>query len=446
METRLPVSALQAGLFISELDRPWLDTPFLIEGFLLETSEQLALLQEYCQFVTIDIDRSTGGVARWGFLSEQKLNTQTFTPHVQYQTVEIKEQITLLKELRQRFALWSQSKNGSKTDTPYIEPQIIIYADSTPIKREIPQAEAVHRLASDVIKAAMEAISKDLQPRVEAINDVVSNMVDSIIRNPSALLWLAQLKAADHYAYGHALDTAIYMLAFGRHLGYPQEDLHKLGFAGLMLDIGKMKLPENLLQHNGSYSPGEFLMMKTHVWHSLDILNQIKEVPLDVYDMVARHHERIDGSGYPLGLKGESIGLFSCMAGIVDCFTALTSDRNHAETKTSHVALQLLYKWSDKYFHHALVEQFAQCIGVFPVGALVELSTGDIGIVAGQNRSRRLKPKILLILGPDKLPHARPSLLDLMINPAMNAGQEITIRKEWPQGSFNINPQEYFQG
>ncbi|NHQ85111.1 HD-GYP domain-containing protein [Iodobacter sp. HSC-16F04] len=445
METRLPVTALQAGLFISELDRPWLDTPFLLEGFLLETPEHLSQLQEYCKFVTVNLDRSVGGKERWAYLSDQKFNSEPLVPHIQYQTIEIKEQITLLKELRQRFALWSQGKN-SKADTAWVEPKIIIYADSTPIKREIPHAQAVHRLASDVIEAAMEAISKDLQPRVEAINDVVSEMVDSIIRNPSALLWLSQLKATDNYAYGHALDTAVYMLAFGRHLGYPQEDLHKLGFAGLMLDIGKMKLPENLLKHSGSYSPGEFSMMKTHVWHSLDILNQIKEVPLDVYDMVARHHERIDGSGYPAGLKGESIGLFSCMAGIVDCYTALTSDRNHAETKNNHSALQLLYKWSDKYFHQALVEQFAQCIGIFPVGTLVELSSGDIGIVAGQNRSRRLKPKVLLILGPDKQPHARPNLLDLMINPAMNAGQEICIRREWPQGSFNIDPKEYFLG
>ncbi|AZN36940.1 HD-GYP domain-containing protein [Iodobacter ciconiae] len=445
METRLPVSALQAGLFISELDRPWLDTPFLLEGFLLETSEQLAQLKEYCQFVTVNFDRSTGGREQWGFLSDQKSDKEIFTPQLQYQTVEIKKQISLLKELRQRFALWSQRRN-SKTQEPYTEPQIIIYADSIPIKKEIPQAQVVHRMASDVIEAAMEAISKDLQPRTEVINDIVSKMVDSIIRNPSALLWLSQLKATDNYAYGHALDTAVYMLAFGRHLGYPQEDLHKLGFAGLMLDIGKMKLPENLLKHSGPYSPNEFSIMKTHVKHSLDILNQIKEVPLDVYDMVARHHERIDGSGYPAGLKGESIGLFSCMAGIVDCFTALTSDRNHAETKNSHTALQLLYKWSDKYFHPALVEQFAQCIGIFPVGTLVELSSGDIGIVAGQNRSRRLRPKILLVLGPDKQPHARPNLLDLMVNPVMNAGQEICIRREWPQGSFNIDLREYFLG
>ncbi|MDW5415986.1 HD-GYP domain-containing protein [Iodobacter sp. CM08] len=445
METRLPVSALQADLFISELDRPWIDTPFLIEGFLLESAEQLEQLKEYCQFVTVDIERSTGGVARWGFLTEKKFSALPLLPHIQYQTVEIKEQITLLKELRQLFAKWSQNK-AAAANAPYVEPQIIIYADSRPIKQELQQAKTIHRSASDIIANAMAEISRDLQPRAEAINTVVSEMVDSIIRNPSALLWLSQLKNANSYTYEHALDSAVYMLAFGRHLGYPREDLHTLGFAGFMLDIGKMKLPKTLLQHHGSYSPGEFSMMKTHVWHGLDILNQIKDVPLDVYDMVARHHERLDGSGYPIGLKGEEIGLFSSMAGIVDCFTAMTSDRAHAETKTSHAALQLLYKWSDKYFHPALVEQFAQCIGVFPVGALVELSSGDIGIVAGQNRSRRLKPKVLLILGPDKRPHARPSLLDLMMNPASSSGQEISIRKEWPQGSFNINPQEYFQG
>lgn len=446
METRLPVSALQADLFISELDRPWLDTPFLIEGFLLETPEQLQQLKEYCQYVTVDLGRSTGGIARWGSLAEKKFNTEPLVPQVHYHSVEIKEQISLLKELRQSFARWSKENSSSQPVASYSDPQIIIYPDTTPIKREMQQARAVHQSASKVIKTAIAAISKDLQPGGEAIHDVVAEMVDSIIRNPGALMWLSQLKDANNYAYEHALDNAVYMLAFGRHLGYPREDLHKLGFAGLMLDIGKVKLPEELLQRSGPYSPGEFSLMKTHIWHSLDILNQLQNVPLDVYDMVARHHERVDGSGYPVGLKGETIGLFSCMAGIVDCFTAMTSDRPHAETKTANAALQLLYKWSDKYFHLALVEQFAQCIGIFPVGALVELSSGDIGIVAGQNRTRRLKPKVLLILGPDKRPHARPTLLDLMINPSTSAGQEITIRKEWPQGSFNINPQEYFQG
>ena len=146
-------------------------------------------------------------------------------------------------------------------------------------------------------------------------------MVDSIIRNPNALLWLSQMKDRDSYTYSHAVDTSIYLLAFGRSLGFPKEDLHKLGFAGLMLDIGKMRLPDDLLRQKGRYTAGQFMLMKTHVQHSLDILGRMDNVAMDVFDMVARHHERFDGSGYPYGLKGEWLGIFGSMAGIVDCFT-----------------------------------------------------------------------------------------------------------------------------
>ena len=187
------------------------------------------------------------------------------------------------------------------------------------------------------------------------------------------------------------------------------------------------------------------MLMKTHVQHGLDILGQMDNVPMDVFDMVARHHERYDGSGYPYKLKAEWIGLFGSMAGIVDCFTAITSDRAYSDARNPNDALQLLYKWSDRYFHPALVEQFAQCVGAFAVGALVELASGDVGIVVGQNRARRLKPRILLILGPDKKPHARPIVLDLMTAPELAEGQPNIVRRELPRGSFDIDPREYFQ-
>jgi HD-GYP domain-containing protein (c-di-GMP phosphodiesterase class II) len=203
-------------------------------------------------------------------------------------------------------------------------------------------------------------------------------------------------------------------------------------------------LPRELLNRTGRYTPGEFMLMKTHVNHSLDILGQMDGIPIDVFDMVARHHERYDGSGYPLGLKAERIGIFGSMAGIVDCFTALTSDRSYSNAKSAHEALQLMYKWSERYFHPALIEQFSQCVGIFHVGTLVELSTGEVGIVIGQNRVRRLKPKLLIILGPDKHPYARPHTLDLISNPSLPSGLPITIRCELPRGAHNIDPREFF--
>ncbi len=459
LELRISVTDLAFGLFITELDRPWLDTPFLLQGFLLETQQQLDDLVEYCQFVDVDLSRSNGGLQQWRHLADRyaagwKEHDQSTLPlrglsvsqrEAQVQA-ERRERLNILRELRNFFSFWRRRHTKLGGNTPPSEEPIILYDDVRSVEQELPEATEIHRSAEERVEQFAASIRADLQPGTEAIHEVVDSMVDSIVRNPNALIWLTQLRQRDRYSYSHAVDSAVYLLAFGRHLGYPKEDLHNLGLAALMLDIGKLRLPDELLQREGRFTSGEFMLMKTHVQHSLDILNQLEGVHPDVFDTVARHHERHDGSGYPMKLQGEAIGLFGAMAGIVDCFTALISDRAYSSSKTVYEALQLLYKWSERYFHPALVEQFAQCIGIFHVGTLVELSCGDVGIVISQSRTRRLKPKVLLILGPDKLPHARPQVLDLMSNPTTMANIPISIRRELPHGSYGIDPSEYFQG
>lgn len=443
VENRLHVSQLQIGMFVTELDRPWLDTPFLLQGFQIENPAQLEELRHYCEFVTIDLTRSVGGPLHWaGESSLARPDAQAGPAQdVARYKEEDRERLSILMELR---ALFGAARLRREQDTPITPPRIIIYEETTPVEEEIVPARVAHDATQALVSSLMTSVREDLPPQSEEINEAVSTMVDSIIRNPNALLWLSLMKDRDSYSYGHAVDCSVYMLAFGRSLGFPKEDLHKLGFAGLMLDIGKMKLPEELLSRHGRYTRGEFMLMKTHVQHSLDILNQMDNVSMDVFDMVARHHERHDGSGYPYGLKAEWIGIFGSMAGIVDCFTAITSDRPYSQAKSPHDTLQLLYKWSDRFFHPVLVEQFAQCVGVFPIGTLVELSSGDIGIVVGQNYTRRLKPRVMVILGPDQQPHARPMLLDLITDPPGPNNQPIIVRRTLPRDSFGIDPREYF--
>ncbi|QLG89617.1 HD-GYP domain-containing protein [Chitinibacter bivalviorum] len=453
METRVHVLDLQLGLYVTELDRPWLDTPFLLQGFLIESQAQIEQLREYCENVKVDLSRSTGGLARWSSLVSSTLShgaesfsAPTITALVQPQMDEKdrRERINVLRELRQLFSRFrSKNKSDAKGTVPFVG-SIVLYEQEDQVEVELPKAQAIHLASREFMQSMMKSVRQELQPKIEEATSIVNDMVNSIIRNPNALLLLTQLKDRDQYSYSHSIDTAVYLLAFGRHLGYPVEELQKLGLAGLMLDIGKVKLPEELLSRTGRFTQGEFMLMKTHVKHSLDILGQMDSVPTDVFDMVARHHERYDGSGYPNGLKAEEIGIFGSMAGIVDCFTALTSERSYSDAKPPHEALQLLYKWSERYFHPALVEQFAQCIGIFHVGTLVELSTGEVGIVIGQNRVRRLKPKLMIILGSDKKPYAQPHTLDLITNPSAPNGLPISLRRELSRGAYNIDPREYF--
>lgn len=424
-----------------------------MQGFLLETPQQLELLREHCEYVTVDLSRSLGGIAQWSNLAaglkpipdnfDNPVLSALIPPPAKER--ERRERINILRELRRLFSgMLSGSNNNASAAGSRANIPVVLYDHEDKVEVELPKAQRIHRDSREFMQSMMRSARQDLYPKIEEANQVVNDLVESIVRNPNALLLLTQLKDRDQYSYSHSIDTAIYLLAFGRHLGYPIEELKKLGLAGLMLDIGKVKLPTELLNRTGRFTQGEFMLMKTHVQHSLDILAQMEGVPIDVLDMVARHHERYDGSGYPYGLKAEDIGIFGSMAGIVDCFTALTSERNYSDAKPAHEALQLLYKWSEKYFHPALVEQFAQCVGIFHVGTVVELSTGEVGIVIGQNRVRRLKPKLMVILGSDKKPYAKPHTLDLINNPTAPNGLPISLRRELSRGAYNIDPREYF--
>jgi hypothetical protein len=152
----------------------------------------------------------------------------------------------------------------------------------------------------------------------------------------------------------------------------------------------------------------------------------------------------MDGSGYPAHLSGSEISIFGSMAAIVDCFEAITSDRPYATAVSTHQALQNLNGWKGKLFHEGLVEQFMQCVGVFPVGSLVELTTGDVGIVTAQNKIRRLRPKIMVVLDASKRPQQFPVMLDLMNDPVAPDGSIYAIKKDLPVGMYGIDAREYY--
>ena len=268
-------------------------------------------------------------------------------------------------------------------------------------------------------------------------------MIDSMERNQSAVLWLARMKSADSAAYVHGIQSAVYLTALGMHIGIRRDELADLSFAGLLHDVGKLRVPIELLRRPGRLNEVEFAAVKRHVQHSVDILDE-GGAPESVKLIVARHHEREDGSGYPHGLKGESIGMPGRMAGLVDTFVAMTNPRPYASTTSVHDALRAVYGWRGTQFHEPLVEQLVQAIGVFPVGSLVELSSGEVAIVMAHNRVRRLKPRVLVLAGPDKRKLSAPTMLDLLFAPLGASGEETVIRSGLASGSFGIDAEEYY--
>jgi HD-GYP domain-containing protein (c-di-GMP phosphodiesterase class II) len=549
---------LKIGMFVADLDRPWMDTPFLLQGFVLEDADQVAQVKQHCQWVMIDPLRSVGpdfnqkpakkepipkrdlgtdpivvvhraeaprpltidemkaanqaqAAARFGKAGGGDPNASgKFNPSESGKFSKSGSQSSKLGEfaipISQRDAetpaaadlsrtspgmkaskdlgrgsaangaatggfkgLFGQLKadvknlfssapkenfefeqydaeTGAKVEVvrPSFIPetvQLTIYEDKAPVESELGAATNAFAKTQELLQHVVEDIRAGNHMQVKVIESVIEDMVDSMVRNPDAMMWVARMREQSTLAYDHGLSVAISLVAFGRHLGFPKEQLSQLGVMGLLLDIGKIRISKELLEKTGRLTPQEFVEMKKHVKHGMEILSQTANVNPDVVEGVSQHHERMDGSGYPYGLSGKDISIYGKMSAIADTYAAITKKRPYAEPVSPHDALQMLSNWGGTQFQADMVEHFIQSIGVFPVGSLVELSTSEVAVVVTHNKQKRLRPKVLIVTDPDKALRKHPSVKDLIYDVSDNP---IYIRRGLPSNAFGIDASEYY--
>ena len=236
------------------------------------------------------------------------------------------------------------------------------------------------------------------------VKSAVEPMIDSITRNPDACIWLARMKQADTYTYQHSIGCSIWAVALGRQLGLPKADLRSLAIGGLLFDVGKLQVDSTLIESDRVLDDDEYALVQEHVNLGLSAVKASGVINQDVLDMIEMHHERHDGSGYQHSLAGDQIPIFARIAAIVACYDAITSHRNYAEALPPSIAIKMMYEWRDIDFQAELVEEFIQAVGIYPAGTLVELSSGQVGVVLSEYRTRRLRPKIMVLLDADKNP------------------------------------------
>ncbi|MDH5471463.1 MAG: HD-GYP domain-containing protein [Gammaproteobacteria bacterium] len=407
MERKVRTAYLKIGMYVSDLDRPWLDTPFLIQGFLIRDQDEVQTLQNYCDYVCIDTER--------GIEAESYMDADPGLPTNEYLESYL---------------------NHSKRD--------IEYHDKRTVAQEIPYAKTALEDATDKITTIMDDVRDGRNLDLPAVRSVVEPILESIIRNPDALLWLSRLRQKDNYTYSHSIDNCALAIAFGRHMGLPKEDLHTLSIGMLLLDMGKMKVADEILNKNATLTEEEFAEVKRHVEYGVEILRNTQGIPDDVIHIALTHHERFDGSGYPNGIMGTMIPVYGRMAGIIDVYDAMTSKRPYSEAISQHSALQKIYNWRNKFFQDELVEQFLQCLGVYPTGSLVEMNTGEVGIVLSQNRTQRLKPKIMMLLDVDKVQYKNYKIIDLMTQATDSSGRVMSIAMGLDPGAYGIDSSEFY--
>ncbi|MHB8535067.1 MAG: HD-GYP domain-containing protein [Sulfuricaulis sp.] len=392
MRIKVDTQDLKIGMYVCELDRPWRETPFLFQGFEIRSDEELQTLRQYCRTVFITA-------------SEQELASPKPRRPVANSSMPLppatprKQSAGLIDQAMLKI----NNHPGARA----------VYADRTTLEEEIELVKESFAEARAAIQEIMWEAKFGKSLNVPGTRKIVSQMMESTLRNPDALTCFALIKKKDEYTAMHSLRTAILSMVFGRQLGLEPQDLELLGLGALLCDIGKMKIPSEILNKPESLTADEMLMMKGHVAWGAEILEKADQMPAAVIEIARRHHERYDGSGYVDKLKGDAIGLFGLIAGIVDYYDAVTSDRVYRAGISSYAALQKMYEWRGSLFQPMLVEKFIQCLGIYPVGSVVELNTGEIAVVAAHNRVQRLKPRVVLARRADKTPYLETPITNL---------------------------------
>lgn len=375
MKKQIRIDELQLGMLVEQLDRSWLSTPFFRHKMTITSPQQIAHLKASgVQTLTVNFDAAEVGEV---FVLEQ--------PSIDAPEVSASEEV--------------------ESASPVIS-----------FEEELPEARRVYQAAKTIVQNAMQDTRLGRAINVDAVNTVVSEMTDSVLRNPDALSSLSRLKRFDEYTFYHSVNTSLLAMSLGRSLGFDRSMLHLAGVGTLLHDIGKMKIPLEVLNKPGRFEPHEMEIMKQHVLRGVEVLANTTGLGESYVQPALEHHERVNGGGYPHKRAKQDISQYGLITAIVDIYDAMTSDRCYHKGQPAHQALQLLYRLSlEGHLDSTLVQRFIQVVGVYPVGSVVELNTGETAIVKQVNHHAPLLPVVVIVKGAGNTLLLRPQEYDLSL-------------------------------
>jgi len=430
-DTRVAVATdnLSIGMYVAKLDRPWLETPFLFQGFYVENAKDIKELQEYCDHVYVDIVRCDQGV-----LADKRPHNETTTNRTD-SSGKTKAKARGARSGRLKKLFRRPKRDVEEAQQP---------TDTAVLRSEILEAKVAHEQSIAAVNGIFESLRNGTGMQLQAAEEAVEPMVESVVKNEDALSWLARMKKKDNYIHDHSIASCVWAMIFGKHLGLEKESLSVLGLGALLLDVGKTRIPTAVLTKKDRLSEQETLLLRKHPEFGRDIALGVEGVDSRIIQMIELHHERHNGTGYPRGLKGSSIPVFARIGGIVDAYDAMTTSRPYAKPISTYEAMRSLNDLAGVEFQAEMVEQFVQAVGIFPVGTLVELSSGEIGVVIAQNRIRRLRPQVMLLTDEEKAPLDTFKTIDLRVSLVDASGESLCIARGLPPGAYGLNPSEYY--
>lgn len=340
---------LQPGMYVAELDRSWLQTPFAGRGFLITAERQIKALQRACEYVYVDLERS------------------------------------------------------------FRQPEAAI--DDTSAEDTLPSRPMVNRPMEGgrrALQASLKALARGVTNlrsgglfALAPCHTAAQQLADAARHGSDDLAWLLATEFAPAFLYRRALGSASLAARFGAYLGFDAQRLGELALGGLLLDIGKIGVPVAILAKRGKLTPIERGYIYRHVRHGIEVAQLAGHLPRVTLDMLAGHHERLDGLGYPGRLKGTQIPLFARLAAIVDTYDAMTLDRSYAPRRPAHLALRRMQAMRNRKLDAALLRDFVRAVGLYPTGSWLQLRDGRIGIVRAQEPGQPLRPKVAILSDPN---------------------------------------------
>lgn len=391
-KVKLPVYQLEIGMYVAELDKDWLDSPFLYQGFLIERQEDIQLLEQECEYVWIE---------------------PTCEPRL---------------SMNERYVL-KPSKQKKR------------YINKLSMPREYQNSHDVFRSSRQRTKTLFDDVALTGVIDTKEAKKTVESCLDSVLRNPNAMLWMSKVRDANEYTAEHSLNVCILAIAFGRQIGLSEKELFSLGMCGLLHDVGKLRIPKAVIEKKGPLTSKEWKQMQAHALLGRNLLMTSPGIGHSV-DVAYSHHERIDGKGYPRGLKGNQISQYAKIIALVDSFDAMTAKRSYSDAMTPSAAIKEIYKNKGTQFDEYLAFKFIETIGLYPPGTIVELANNILGLVLERNEKYQQLPKVLILLDPQRKP-LKKKLIDLILIEQGKLDHSYLIKQDHPDGFEGLKVADY---
>lgn len=381
---KLKVTDLQIGMTVVELDRPWTDIPVDFQEITIHTHSDIALLQKYCNEVYVD--------------------------YISYTSVT------------------SDNLFHKKGHKPSSNKAMDAEQTSRALRAELPKAKQAFDKSLRHIHQVLDEVAQSSGIDVQAAREIVADCVDSILRNDTAMFWLTKIKNQDDYTAEHCLRVGILAITFGKYLQLERAQLELLGLCGMLHDVGKMQIPNHILNKTTPLTQTEFDTIKQHTSLGYEYLSAHDDIAPEVQQAARNHHEHINGKGYPRQISEAELSLYDRMIAIVDSYDAMTSDRCYRLGMPASQAVSILYNEQHQHYDSQLVQLFIQMVGIYPVGSLVKMSNGQIAVVISTNEDHKLEPVVELLTDPyRKL--IQPVAVDLSKHATDSFGNFLKIKR-----------------